>query len=71
MSANGISHLPLKKDRQAQKLILAAADRTAAGNARDTLDVTQLPTVYGATNNPGDIDDNANPGGLVTGRPWV
>jgi len=71
MSANGISHLPLKKDRQAAKLALAAADRTAASNARDTLDATQLPTTYGATNAPGDIDDNPNPGGLINGRPWV
>ncbi len=71
MAANGISTLPLKKDRQAAKLALAAGDRTAVGNTRDTLDITQLPTVYGNTNNPGDIIDNPNPGGLVKGRPWV
>ena len=71
MSANGISHLALKKDRQTAKLALAAADRTADGNARDTLDITQLPTTYGNTNAPGDIVDNPNPGGLIEGRPWV
>lgn len=71
MSANGISHLVLKKDRQAAKLALAATDRTADGNPRDTLDITQLPTTYGPTNNPGDLVDNPNAGGLVEGRPWV
>jgi len=71
MSANGISHLPLKKDRQAAKLALAAADRTAASNARDTLDATQLPTTYGNTNAPGDLVDNDNSPNLIEGRPWV
>jgi len=72
MAANGISTLPLKKDRQAAKLALAAADRTTDGNARDTLDVTQLPTTYGNTNNPGDLVDNDNNSGdLTPGRPWV
>lgn len=70
MSANGISHLTNKVDRQAQKLLLATADRTAAGNARDTLVITQLPTTYGATNLL-PLVDNPNAGGLVTGRPWV
>ena len=71
MSANGISHLPLKKDRQAAKLALAAADRTAYSNPRDTLDATQLPTTYGNTNAPGDLVDNDNSPNLITGRPWV
>ena len=71
MSQNGISHLPLKRDRQDAKLVLAAADRLADGNARDTLDATQLPTLYHATDNTGDLINNANVGGLVTGRPWV
>jgi len=35
--------------------------------ARNTLDVTQLPTVFSGNT----ISDNANAGGLVQGRPWV
>jgi len=46
MSLNGIAHLPTKAARQAAKLALAATDRTTDGNPRDTLDITQLPTVY-------------------------
>jgi len=72
MSANGISHLALKRDRQDAKLALAATDRTAAGNPRDTLDITQLPTRYHTSSNKsGDSIDNPNIGGLVDGRPWT
>ena len=70
MSANGISHLTNKSLRQTEKLALAAIDRTAAGNARDTLTISQLPTLYG-TPNTAPLVDNPNAGGLVTGRPWV
>lgn len=67
MAANGISTLLTKQLKQEAKLALAAADRTAAGNARDTLDNTQLPTLYSGNA----IVPNANIGGLVYGRPWT
>lgn len=67
MSANGISRLATKELRQRAKLDLAAADRAAAGNARSTYDITQLPTQY----DDNDVVDNANTGGLVVGRPWT
>lgn len=71
MSANGISTLPYKRDRQSAKLSQAAADRTATGR-RATVDLTQLPTVYGIDNNSASaIVDNPNAGGLVSGRPWI
>jgi hypothetical protein len=35
--------------------------------ARNTYDITQLPTQY--TGNA--VTDNANTGGLVVGRPWI
>ena len=35
--------------------------------ARDTYDLTQLPTLYSGN----DVVDNANTGGLVAGRPWT
>lgn len=78
MAANGISTLPLKIDRQTQKLALANADR-AARNAIEpgryadvTADITQLPTQYGpADNDPANIVDNTNAGGLLPGRPWA
>jgi hypothetical protein len=70
MAANGISTLEFKRQRQDAKL--AAAKRAADGNARATLDATQLPTLYGVgSNDAADIVDNANTGGLVTGRPWT
>lgn len=72
MSLNGIAHLPTKAERQAAKLALAAADRAADGNARHTLDITQLPTLYAVgDNDTADVVDNANTGGLVYGRPWI
>jgi len=55
-----------KEDRQIQKLEIAKAARTADGNARDTYDITELPTKY--TGNA--VTDNPNTGGLVVGRPW-
>jgi hypothetical protein len=72
MAANGISTLEFKRQRQDAKLAAAAAKRAADGNARATLDATQLPTLYGVgSNDAADIVDNANTGGLVTGRPWT
>ena len=66
------ARLALKRDRQDAKLAKAALKRTADGNPRDTLDVTQLPTRYGPVDNdPANYEDNPNVGGLVEGRPWV
>jgi hypothetical protein len=67
MAANGISSLSTKEAKQKAKLDLAAANRAARGNARATYDITQLPTQYSGNT----IVDNANTGGLVTGRPWI
>jgi hypothetical protein len=71
MAANGISTLALKRDRQNAKLAAAATKRGTDGR-RNTLDNTQLPTLYGPASNAAEnIVDNPNPGGLVTGRPWT
>ena len=71
MSANGISRLEFKRDRQLAKLALAADNRTASGR-RATLDLTQLPTVYAENNNDTNaVVDNPNASGLITGRPWT
>jgi hypothetical protein len=67
MAANGISTLETKEAKQIAKLDLAAIDRAAAGNARATYDITQLPTQY----NDNAVVDNPNTGGLVQGRPWT
>ena len=71
MSANGISRLEFKRDRQLAKLALAADNRTASGR-RSTLDLTQLPAVYAENNNDtNSVVDNPNTGGLIIGRPWT
>jgi hypothetical protein len=44
MSANGISGLEFKRDRQDAKLELAATNRTASGR-RNIADATQLKTM--------------------------
>jgi len=85
MSANGISDLATKQLKQVAKLDIAQAKRegrTVADDGsvsgpvdatknyyrdRNQYDITQLPTQY--TGN--DLTDNANAGGLITGRPWV
>ena len=67
MAANGISTLATKELKQVAKLDLAATDRAAAGNARATYDIDQLPTKYSGNG----IVNNANSGGLVAGRPWT
>jgi hypothetical protein len=70
MAANGISTLATKRARQDAKLAAAATKRGTTGR-RDTLNIDQLPTVYDpASNDTNDRIDNANTGGLVTGRPW-
>jgi|TARA_R110001592_G_scaffold23409_2_gene91743 hypothetical protein len=86
MAANGISTLANKKLRQDRKLVLARAKRegktiardgTISGNTdatavsyreRNTITHSQLPTRYDTDNS---LIDNANTGGLVTGRPWT
>lgn len=71
MAANGISTLATKRERQDAKLSQASSERAATGR-RSTLDATQLPTRYAVgSNDPDDIVDNPNTGGLVTGRPWT
>ena len=74
MAANGISTLSSKQLKQVAKLNLAQTDRQAGGNvlapayrARNTYDITQLPTQYSGNV----VTDNANTGGLINGRPWV
>ena len=78
MAANNISTLQYKRDRQNAKLALAEQDRAARnviqpGRYSDvTADATQLPTRYGIdSNDPDDIVDNDNAGGLQLGRPWA
>ena len=66
MAQNGISTLATKQAKQNAKLAAAATKRAASGR-RSTLNTGQLPTVYSANS----ILDNANAGGLVTGRPWT
>ena len=72
MSANGISHLANKRQRQEQKLALAATKRAADGR-RSTLKKAQLPTLYasGGHNNTANrklLQDGNTP--LTPGRPW-
>lgn len=67
MAANGISTLATKELKQRAKLDLAAADRTAAGNPRDTYDISQLPAPY-VGNDP---VPNEHPEGLIEGRVWI
>jgi hypothetical protein len=66
MAQNGISTLSTKQARQSAKLAAAATKRATDGR-RSTLNTSQLPTVYSGN----DVSDNANAGGLVTGRPWT
>ena len=71
MSANGISHLQYKADRQLAKLQLAAINRAATGR-RSVYDLNELPTVYAPNDNlTQDVINNPNIGGLVIGRPWL
>jgi len=72
MSANGISHLANKRQRQEQKLALAATKRAADGR-RSTLKKAQLPTLYASggdndTANRKLLQDGNTP--LTPGRPW-
>lgn len=66
-SANRIADLTTRQDRQEAKLALAGLDRTASGESRTTLDITELPSVYvGNVSTP-----QSHPTGLIEGRPWV
>lgn len=85
MAANGISTLPTKQAKQLAKLDIASAKRqgkivaangTVTGSTDPTksyyrtrayYDIAQLPTQYSGN----DIVDNANPDGLIEGRPWI
>lgn len=76
MSANGISHLPLKADRQAAKLQLAESKRSTTGTngyrSLNTFDLGLLPTIYNSDANTNPPIDNDNNGGqLQQGRPWT
>ena len=73
MAANGISTIPLKKDRQIAKLDLASAKRAAMpGRYPNTnYDLTQLPKTYNPADNTDPVDTNPNAGGLLPGRPWA
>jgi hypothetical protein len=64
---NKIAHLTTREQRQKAKLDLAQIDRAESSNARATVDLTTLPTLF----DDDDIVDNANIGGLVAGRPWI
>lgn len=65
-TANVIDQLATKELRQKAKLDLASLDRAASGEARDTYDITELPTQYSGNN----LVNNPNTGGLQLGRPW-
>lgn len=66
-SANRIADLTTRQDRQEAKLALAGLDRTASGESRTTLDITELPSVYvGNVSTP-----QSHPTGLIEGRPWI
>lgn len=40
--------------------------------ARNSYDITELPTVYtSGDNDTNNVTDNANPDGLIYGRPWI
>ena len=72
MSANGISHLTNKRQRQEQKLKLAQEKRELQGK-RSPLKKRQLPSMYnvGGKNDAADrllLQDGNTP--LTIGRPW-
>ena len=70
MSANGISHLQYKRQRQEQKLRLAAEKRAVQGKPA-TLVKGRLPSMYKAGDNAEESRIiNPNSSGLIAGRPW-
>ena len=69
MSSNGISHLQYKRQRQEQKLKLAAEKRAATGK-RSTLKKGLMPTLYTPSNNDSSNLKQITTGSLKSGRPW-
>ena len=69
MSSNGISHLQYKRQRQEQKLKLAAEKRAATGK-RSTLKKGNMPTLYTPSNNDTNKKIQVTTGDLTPGRPW-
>lgn len=69
MSANGISHLTYKRQRQEQKLKLAAEKRAATGK-RATLKKGLMPTLYTPSDNDTNNCKKITTGSLKSGRPW-
>ena len=70
MSSNGISHLTYKRQRQEQKLKLAAEKRAATGK-RSTLKKGLVPTLYTPSNNDSGKLKQITTGTLKAGRPWT
>ena len=70
MSDNGISHLQYKRQRQEQKLKLAAEKRAATGK-RSTLKKGNMPTLYQPGQNDSSKLKQITTGTLKTGRPWT
>lgn len=64
---NKISRLTTLEDRQVAKLELSKLERIALSNPRPNYDILELPTRYVGNT----VVDNPNPGGLITGRPWI
>ncbi len=69
MSSNGISHLQYKRQRQEQKLKLAAEKRAATGK-RSTLKKGLMPTLYTPSDNDSSNLKQITTGSLKSGRPW-
>ena len=69
MSSNGISHLQYKRQRQEQKLKLAAEKRAATGK-RATLKKGLMPTLYTPSDNDSSNLKQITTGSLKSGRPW-
>ncbi len=69
MSKNGISHLQYKRQRQEQKLKLAAEKRAATGK-RSTLKKGLMPTLYTPSDNDSSNLKQITTGSLKSGRPW-
>ena len=68
MSANGISRLTFKRQRQEAKLTLAATRRVAS-DRRSFLDLSQLPTLYAPDSNDTNmVVNNPNVDGYVVVR---
>ena len=69
MSSNGISHLTYKRQRQEQKLKLAA-DKLVARGSKSTLKKGLMPTLYQAGNNETAKRKAITTDTLTPGRPW-